>query len=234
MYIYKKILDLREKFAQENIKKNGHNTFSHFKYFRLEEILPPAKRICKELGLFTQVSFFRDEHGVGGKMVVFDTESKSQMEIFSGSGTANLKACHDIQNVGAVQTYIIRYLWSNLLQLVEGEEIEPVNDIDGISGMPEEEEPAPKPSTQKKPKNTQSSPKVEPPKPEAPADKPNPTANYRKHFDKQIALIPEKDLPLIKQITEKNIGDWDNLSISDMKNVISELKSTYKTLGLEV
>jgi hypothetical protein len=33
--------------------------------------------------------------------------------------TAALKGCHEVQNLGAVQTYIRRYLWVAALEIVE-------------------------------------------------------------------------------------------------------------------
>jgi hypothetical protein len=33
--------------------------------------------------------------------------------------SASLKGCHDVQNLGAVQTYQRRYLWQSALEIVE-------------------------------------------------------------------------------------------------------------------
>jgi hypothetical protein len=33
--------------------------------------------------------------------------------------SAALKGCHDVQNLGAVQTYLRRYLWTNAFEIVE-------------------------------------------------------------------------------------------------------------------
>jgi len=38
--------------------------------------------------------------------------------------TASLKGCHEVQNLGAVQTYIRRYLWVCALEIVESDAIE--------------------------------------------------------------------------------------------------------------
>jgi len=39
--------------------------------------------------------------------------------IISPMSTAALKGCHEVQNLGAVQTYIRRYLWVAALEIVE-------------------------------------------------------------------------------------------------------------------
>ena len=38
--------------------------------------------------------------------------------------TADQKGCQAVQNLGAVQTYLRRYLWASLLELVEHDKIE--------------------------------------------------------------------------------------------------------------
>jgi hypothetical protein len=36
-------------------------------------------------------------------------------------GSANLKGCHEVQNIGAVETYQRRYLWSAALEIIEND-----------------------------------------------------------------------------------------------------------------
>jgi hypothetical protein len=43
----------------------------------------------------------------------------SQIIIHSPMGSANLKGCHEIQNIGACETYSTRYLWTAALCIVE-------------------------------------------------------------------------------------------------------------------
>jgi len=38
--------------------------------------------------------------------------------------TAALKGCHEVQNLGAVQTYIRRYLWVAALEIVESDVVD--------------------------------------------------------------------------------------------------------------
>ena len=46
--------------------------------------------------------------------------------------SAALKGCHEVQNLGAVQTYIRRYLWVTALEIVEHDAIDssPGADVD--------------------------------------------------------------------------------------------------------
>jgi len=52
--------------------------------------------------------------------------------ITSPMSSAALKGCHDVQNLGAVQTYIRRYLWVTAMEIVEHDAIdssEPAQDV---------------------------------------------------------------------------------------------------------
>jgi hypothetical protein len=52
-------------------------------------------------------------------MHIVDVEDGSQVIIHSPMGSANLKGCHEIQNIGACETYSTRYLWTAALCIVE-------------------------------------------------------------------------------------------------------------------
>ena len=44
----------------------------------------------------------------------------------SPMSSASLKGCHDVQNLGAVQTYLRRYLWTNAFEIVEHDALDAV------------------------------------------------------------------------------------------------------------
>jgi hypothetical protein len=52
-------------------------------------------------------------------MHIVDVEDNSMVIIHSPMGSANLKGCHEIQNIGACETYSTRYLWTAALCIVE-------------------------------------------------------------------------------------------------------------------
>ena len=59
-------------------------------------------------------------------MTIYDIATGESFEITSPMSTAKLKACHEIQNLGAVETYKRRYLWMTLMELVESDQAESV------------------------------------------------------------------------------------------------------------
>jgi hypothetical protein len=116
MNVYQKLNEAREQFHTAPIKKSGLNKFAGYKYFELGDFVIPALQIFKEVGL-TSVIRFTADHAF---MEIVNTEKpEEKIVISSPMSTAALKGCHEVQNLGAVQTYIRRYLWVAALEIVE-------------------------------------------------------------------------------------------------------------------
>lgn len=115
MSVYKKLNVAREKFHQLKLTKTGENKFAGYKYFELGDFLIPALGVFREVGLCAYVSFDKER----ATMTIVDLETDTKMEIHSPMGSANLKGCHEVQNIGAVETYQRRYLWVAALEIVE-------------------------------------------------------------------------------------------------------------------
>jgi len=116
MNVYQKLNSAREIFHQRKLKKSGHNKFANYFYFELGDFVIPALEIFKQVGL-TSVIRFTVDHAF---MEIVNTEKpEEKIVISSPMSTAALKGCHEVQNLGAVQTYIRRYLWVAALEIVE-------------------------------------------------------------------------------------------------------------------
>jgi hypothetical protein len=115
MSVYQKLNNAREKFHALKLTKTGENKFAGYKYFELGDFLIPALQVFREVGLCAYVSFDKDI----ATMTIVDLESNTNMEITSPMGSAALKGCHEVQNIGAVETYQRRYLWVAALEIVE-------------------------------------------------------------------------------------------------------------------
>jgi len=116
MNVYQKLNEARERFHTAPIKKSGLNKFAGYKYFELGDFVVPAIQIFKEVGLTSVISFGVD---AAHMLIVNSDKPEEQIIITSPMSTAALKGCHEVQNLGAVQTYIRRYLWVAALEIVE-------------------------------------------------------------------------------------------------------------------
>lgn len=116
MNVYQKLNEARDLFHQAPLKKSGHNKFAGYSYFELGDFVVPALEIFKQVGLTSIISFKQDE----ATMQIINTDKPDEIvTITTPMSEANLKGCHPVQNLGAVQTYIRRYLWVAAMEIVE-------------------------------------------------------------------------------------------------------------------
>jgi hypothetical protein len=115
MKVYKKLVAVRSELQAMPLTKSGHNKFAGYKYFELGDFLPSIQMLFNKHGLCDVISFTEDL----ATMVVYDTDDGSSVTFTSPMGSAQLKGCHEVQNIGAVETYQRRYLYVTALAIVE-------------------------------------------------------------------------------------------------------------------
>ena len=116
-----KLNEARKLFHAAKIEKTGLNKFANYKYFELADFLVPALNIFDGLKLSAIVSFGAEL----AQMEITDLEDETSVVVIqSPMSTAELKACHAVQNLGAVQTYLRRYLWVTALEIVEHDAVD--------------------------------------------------------------------------------------------------------------
>ena len=116
MNVYQKLNEARAKFHKKALKKSGHNKFAGYNYFELGDFVIPAIEIFNEVGLTSIVRFGKEI----AEFIVVNVDKPDEIIVFtSPMSSAALKGCHEVQNLGAVQTYLRRYLWVAALEIVE-------------------------------------------------------------------------------------------------------------------
>jgi hypothetical protein len=131
MKVYKKLIDARNMLQTKELTKSGHNKFAGYKYFELGDFLPAVQEIFEKVGLVDVISFTTEV----ATMTIFDVEDGSSIVFTSPMGSASLKGCHEVQNIGAVETYQRRYLYTTAMAIVES---------DALDATTAKEEPKPK------------------------------------------------------------------------------------------
>lgn len=118
MNIYEKLNQARCKIQNMNIKPTGKNDYSGYSYFDLSDILPHINSICADLKMTCLLSF-------GTECATLDIinaeKTDERITFLSPMSKASLKGCHDVQNLGAVITYLTRYLYIMAFSIVEHE-----------------------------------------------------------------------------------------------------------------
>lgn len=128
MSIYRKLQEARIQLQRTKLTKSGKNKFAGYEYFELADFLPEIQEICLKVGLCGIVSFtpdtayltFHDIDAAEPNVATSFTTFTSPMS------SAQLKGCHEVQNLGAVQTYLRRYLWTMAFEICEHDSLDAV------------------------------------------------------------------------------------------------------------
>jgi hypothetical protein len=115
MSVYKKLQQARIALQGKKLTKSGKNKFAGYEYFELGDFLPTIQTICNDVGLCGVLSFNHEM----AYLQINDVVDGTSIMFTSPMSSAALKGCHDVQNLGAVQTYLRRYLWTNAFEIVE-------------------------------------------------------------------------------------------------------------------
>lgn len=139
MSVYTKLNAARKEFHTLQLKKTGLNKFAGYSYFELGDFLIPALNVFEKHGLCAVISFGTEV----ATMIITDVDDGTTISLTSPMAEAQLKGCHPIQNLGAVETYTRRYLWVAALEIVEHDALDsspPVGEktvkkMGGLSGI---------------------------------------------------------------------------------------------------
>ena len=202
MTVHKKLMTARCQLLLAKLEKTGKNSFAGYKYFELGDFLPACQLIFEKVGLCGIVSYGSDF----ATLTITDVDDGTMVVIQSPMASASLKGAHEIQNLGAVETYQRRYLWMTAMELVEN---------DPIDAAPPLEKPA-------KPQQ------VDPPKPQQvdpqQVDKPK----YKAETPKPTVLKDSKEFPGLQEIgvaqpmVEWKISIDQFLEDDEWKNMVIE------------
>lgn len=125
MSVYNKLQQARIKLQSSELKKSGLNKFAGFQYFELGDFLPTVQTIFSELGLSSSIKFGADM----AELTIVDIEGTESSKVMFTCPVVvpTMKGCNEIQALGAMMTYIRRYLYVNALEIVEHDAIDAVS-----------------------------------------------------------------------------------------------------------
>lgn len=148
--VYGKLIEARIRFRETGIKKKGVNRYAEFDYFRLDEIIPVKQEIFRDLGLADVITFGNEV----ATLTIFNVDNPEEsIDFMSQLAPDESMIKNPIQKVGAVQTYVRRYLYLLTLDIIESDGIE---ETTGKDEDPVKEEPkkATRPATPKERQET--------------------------------------------------------------------------------
>lgn len=129
MNVRQKLAKARLYFLNQKVNKSGKNMHLEFKYFELEDIVPPAIRIFARVGLTTNIEFTDDKavmnvfnvDNVDEAPLAFTVPYREVKPIISNQGK---EVTNPMQALGSSITYLRRYLWLAVLDITEPDDVD--------------------------------------------------------------------------------------------------------------
>jgi len=119
MNVYEKLTEARVRFQELAVKKSGQNKFAGYSYYELADILPVINKLANEMKFAVTITY--ESNDSTWALYFIDSESGERLIFTAPHSTAQLKGCHEVQNLGAAMTYIKRYLYQNAFEIVEAD-----------------------------------------------------------------------------------------------------------------
>lgn len=218
--VYQKLIKAREQFLNADVQKTGKNMHLSFKYFELDDIVPPAIRIFSAIGLVPVVNFTADT----GTMTIINTDNPEDTVSFVAPfnqiapimSNTGKQATNEMQALGSSITYMRRYLYMMALDICESDT------IDANAGKPVPADIAPAPAAPKAPATPQQRQEV---KEELTAPADNATTLQIKGLKSVLKKLKDSDPTkeeLIAQIAVQTKG-FTEISKSDCEALITRI-----------
>ena len=127
--VFQKLQIARLLFLQNGVKKTGKNMHLEFTYFELADIVPTAESIFTKVGLL-MVPTFGKEYATARvynvddreeEPVIFEAPFTQIAPIVANSGKV---VTNEMQALGSSITYMRRYLWQLVLDIIEADAID--------------------------------------------------------------------------------------------------------------
>ena len=123
--LHSKLVLARKMFLEMGVKKSGKNTYAEFKYFTLEDIIPAKQYIFEVLGLVDAIEFGPEL----ATLSLYNVDKPEEILTFTSPLAPDESLIKNpIQKLGAVETYVRRYLYMLMLDIVEADAIEAITD----------------------------------------------------------------------------------------------------------
>jgi hypothetical protein len=204
--VYKKLMKCRIDLQKYDIKKSGFNKYAGYAYYELQDFLPKINELFYTHGLIGIIKFSTEF----ATLTIINSDKVEEVISFcSPMSSAELKGCHDIQNVGAVETYQRRYLYMVALEITESDA------LDGTVNKPEK---AKKPKVNNYPVNE--------------ADKKNPATKKQRDFIEALlskrGVEKEKRASTLSEFLKRVVSQEHPLSFAEASLCIENFKTPTK------
>lgn len=144
--VWKRINAVKRGLRGISLKKSGKNTFSRYEYMELNDFENALEDFCDKEGINTMFFWFTEK----AVLRVTNVDNPNDfVEICSPVVDCGIKGASPIQNLGGMQTYLRRYLFTSTFGIAEHDMLEeqpPENKVQGEWTKATQTAPTPKTS----------------------------------------------------------------------------------------
>jgi hypothetical protein len=208
MNLFEKIQNVRKELQEAKIKMTGKNTYAGYDYFELSDFLKPLNELMQKYNM-TAIPSFTSE--LATLTAINCEDPNERFVITSPFSSASLKGCHEVQNIGAVETYQRRYLYQALFDIAESDGLNATQGKEDNKGKNENkatQTPTNKSKYNQEPKKEPTTDKSNLPFPEQGVSKKEPSKDEIKakrtlEIQEAHALYYPNDETFLKRLTDK-------------------------------
>jgi len=124
MNIYEKLQTMRVELQKMKLAKSGKNKFAGYDYYELGDFIPQINELMLKHKVTSGINY---DIELATLELVNSEKPEEIMRFTSPMSTAALKGCHEVQNLGAVETYLRRYLYTTAFEIVEQDALDKTN-----------------------------------------------------------------------------------------------------------
>lgn len=118
MNIYEKLINIRRDFHSTPLKKSGRNNFAKYDYFELKDFIPTVIELCEKYKVLT---VFNVTENTASMDVINAEKTDEVISFLTPTADAAGKGMLQIQGLGSQHTYLRRYLYINMLDIIEND-----------------------------------------------------------------------------------------------------------------
>lgn len=134
--ILSKLAKARIELQNKGLAKSGKNKHLGFNYYELGDFIPTVNELFSQIGLLGQFCITGEIPFANATLTIYDTETGENIKFESPTAQATLVKATPVQELGAVHTYVKRYLYLNALEIVEPDVLDKgLGDKDTVDGQ---------------------------------------------------------------------------------------------------
>lgn len=127
MNIYEKLQTMRVALQNENISKSGKNTGVGYSYFELQDFIPLINIMMLEAKVLSVLTYTKE---LAILRIINSEKPEEFIDFTSPMSEATLRGTHPVQNLGAVETYIRRYLYITAFEIVDNDQLDSTHSLE--------------------------------------------------------------------------------------------------------